>query len=170
MSVKIDAEAFKKGIDDAAERYEEAFEASKNIVASMMLAHITTDIQNAGRFGSQFLAGLSVEVTDDGIVTTLDAPGADLFENGGTINGKPLLWLPISGTDAVGIPPSEYGDKLFSVNRTAGGVPLLFSVKDHAPKYFGVPSVTIPKKFHIAEIQKVVMENFKDILEGALNE
>jgi hypothetical protein len=168
FSVKIDADAFKSSIDDTADRYEEAFATAKNMIASMMLSEVTKDIQSAGNFGGKFLSGLSVTVDGDTITTTLDAPGANVFEEGGTIHGNPLLWLPISGTDAEGIQASDYGDQMFSVNRKAGGPPLLFSMRDRSPKYFGVPSVEIPKKFHIGEIQTRVMDNFLDVFQTAL--
>jgi hypothetical protein len=168
LSLKIDATAFKDGMDATVEKFDHAFKVAANMIASMMKQAMTEDIKGAGNFGEKYLQGLSVEVDGDTITTRLDGPGADLFEKGGTISGHPLLWLPISGTDAVGVQAKDYGDQLFSVNRKAGGVPLLFSVKDHAPKYFGVPSVTIPQKFHLAEIQNKVMENFEGIFKDAL--
>ncbi len=168
ISFTVKADAFKKGIDETRDRFDQAFATSLNMVASMMRDEVKADIAGAGNFGSQYTDGLSVTVDGTKITTKLDTPGAGLFETGGTIHGKPLLWLPISGTDAVGVQASDYGSKLFSVNRKAGGVPLLFAIKDHAPKYFGVPSVTIPKKFHIAEIEQRVMAGFKEIFEHAL--
>ena len=165
FSVKIDADAFKSSIEATADQYKAAFDTAKNMIASMMLSAVTADIQGAGNFSAE---GIAVTVDGDTITTTVDLPGAAIFETGGTIHGAPLLWLPISGTDAEGIQASSYGDKLFSVNRKSGGAPLLFSVKDHAPKYFGVPSVTIPKKFHIEEVQTRVMDNFADVFQSAL--
>lgn len=168
LSFRINTEEFKKGLNETAEKYSAALKTAENMIASMLKQQISADIAGAGNFGSQYLNSLSVTVSDHTITTKIDAPGADIFESGGTIHGKPLLWLPISGTDAVGIEPKDYGDKLFSVNRHAGGPPLLFAIKDRAPKYFGVPSVNIPKKFHIAEIEKRVMEEFPDILNAQL--
>lgn len=167
FAVTVDTEGFKKSIDEQRDRYEQAFAVSKNMIASLMKSRIETDIAGAGNFGSDY--SVAVEVEGDKITATVDGPGVKLFEEGGVVQGKPLLWLPISGTDAEGTRASDYGDQLFSVNRKAGGPPLLFSVKDRAPKYFGVPSVTIPKKFHIAEIRDSVMQDFKEIFEGALN-
>jgi hypothetical protein len=167
ISFTLNTDAFKRSIDDAAEKYEAAFSTAKNMIQSMMITEVLTDLQNAGNFG-KISDSLSVTVDGNTITTEIDAPGAMIFETGGTIHGSPLLWLPISGTDAEGVQASNYGDQLFSVNRKAGGVPLLFSIKDRAPKYFGVPSVTIPKKFHIGEIQERVMSNFTDIVEDAL--
>lgn len=168
LSFEIETAAFKNSIDETRDRFDQAFSVAKNMIASMMKTRVSEDIRRAGNFGDKFLSGLSVEVDGDMITTTINSPGAGIFETGGTIHGAPLLWLPLSGTDAEGIQASNYGDKLFSVNRKTGGVPLLFSIKDRAPKYFGVPSVNIPKKFHIEEIQKAVMDDFKEVFDNAL--
>lgn len=166
----IDAEAFKASLDTTGQKVDAAVKVAANMIASMMRDAVAADIQSAGKFGSTYLESLRVTAEDNVITTKLDAPGADLFEDGGTISGNPLLWLPISGTDAEGVQASNYGDKLFSVNRKDGGVPLLFSIKDRAPKYFGVPSVQIPKKFHIAETEIKVMEKFPEIFNAALRD
>jgi hypothetical protein len=169
LSLKIDAEKFRTSFEALSLEYDNAFETSKNMIASMIRERSQADIMAAGNFGPDFVDALRVEVDGDTIRTTLDAPGANIFEEGGTIHGDPLLWLPISGTDAVGTRAREYGHGLFSVNRKAGGPPLLFSVEDRQPKYFGIPSVFIAKKFHLREIQTLVLENFKTIFEDALN-
>ncbi len=166
LSVTVDADGFRQSIDETQDRFDQAFAVSKNMIASMMKTEVITDIKAAGNFNPNDVV---VSIEGDTITTTVDMPGAALFETGGTIQGRPLLWLPISGTDAEGVQASSYGDQLFSVNRKAGGVPLLFSIKDHAPKYFGVSSVHIPQKFHIGEVQTRVMDNFKNIFEAALN-
>jgi hypothetical protein len=93
-------------------------------------------------------------------------PGAKIFEKGGVIKGKPLLWIPLSGTDAVGVRAGAYGG-LYSVNNPGQKRPLLFSIKDKQPKYFGIEQVTMPKKFHLAEIQKSVMGNFRQLFDQA---
>jgi len=170
LTLTIDAAKFKNDIDAAAEGFDSALSATKNIIASMILDQSTTDISNAGKFGENYLTGLKVTVDGDQITTTLDSPGASIFEDGGIITGDPLLWIGISGTDAEGVQASAYGDKLFSVNRKSGGAPLLFSITDKQPKYFGISSVTIPKKFHLKEIQLSVMENFKAVFQSALKD
>lgn len=168
ITISIDQDKFKASFDKIAENFEQAFSTSKNMIASMLKDQIIADITGAGKFGQEFLKGLTVEVDDDSVVTTLTAPGANVFEDGGTIHGTPLLWIPISGTDAEGVRAANYGTQLFSVNRKSGGPPLLLSIADHMPKYFGVASVTIPKTFHIMEIQEKVMTDFRDIFQTAL--
>jgi hypothetical protein len=85
---------------------------------------------------------------------------AGVFEEGETITGKPLLWLPLPDT------PKTFGDKkttpriyaqrvgkLRSVNRP-GKPPLLFGPKPGDPKasvplFIGIRAVNIGKKFDI---------------------
>ena len=163
ITIETDSEKFKSNFDEVAKKFGVALDTAKNMIASMIRTQSTADIMAAGNFGEDYTGALKVEVDGNTITTTLDAPGASIFETGGTIHGNPLLWIGISGTDAEGTRASNYPDGLFSVNRRAGGVPLLFSVRDHAPKFFGTPSVFMPKKFHLEEIQLSVMENFKDV-------
>lgn len=172
LSISIDVETtgFKDGLEAVGAQYEAAFATTMNMIASMIKDQTIADIQGAGNFGADFVSGLTVDVDGNTITTTLDAPGAAIFETGGTIHGDPLLWIGITGTDAEGVRASNYGDKLFSVNRKAGGPPLLFSVADKQPKYFGIESVNIPQKFHMGDIQKRVMENFQDVFRSELGE
>jgi hypothetical protein len=165
FTVTIEADQFKTDFEKVGENYETAFHTAKNMIASMIETESKADMASAGNFDGR---GLTVTVDGDTITTTLDIPGADIFETGGTIHGNPLLWIPISGTDAVGTRARDYAGGLFSVNRKAGGPPLLFSMADKSPKYFGVPSVFISKRFHLEEIQLSVMENFKSVFERAL--
>jgi Family of unknown function (DUF6441) len=120
-----------------------------------------SNIAGAGRFGDKWQAGLRrrmVGATEGG-EPSLQAKAiifhkfgiAGIFEHGGTIEGKPLLWIPTTP----GAPPaSRSGKKL--VSATVRGHPMLFDANDkdrhRKPLYIGVPSVRIPKKFRITEI------------------
>lgn len=168
LKVTVDTSKFKEGYDGLGSKFKQAFTASLNMVASMIRTQSLDDIRSAGNFSDAYTQGLKVTVDGNSVITMLDAPGSSIFEEGGTIQGNPLLWIPISGTDAEGIQASNYASGLFSVNRKAGGPPLLFSISDRQPKYFGISSVVIPKKFHLAEIQASVMANFKTVFESAL--
>lgn len=170
LTVKINHDEWRKNLVENAAAHSAALKTAANMIASMLREQITADIASAGAFGSKFTPTVTVSGTGNGVSihTKIEGPGAEIFEKGGVIHGKPLLWLPISGTDAEGIQASNYGDQLFSVNRLTGGPPLLFSIKDHAPKYFGIPSVNIPKKFHVAEIEKRIMDSFPQVYLSAL--
>lgn len=123
------------------------------------------DIRSAGRFGTRWTQGLTAPISEGGgrIVLTVkhSVPYFMVFQKGKVIRGKPLLWIPLSFSDAVGIRARDYGGKLFRVNRK-GKAPLLLSAKDGKPKYFGKLSVRIPKKFHILEIGREVARKLKE--------
>jgi hypothetical protein len=91
---------------------------------------------------------------------------ASVFQEGATIKGKPLMWIPTrKGTPA----PGKSRKKLTFA--TVKGVPLAFDADDHnrkrKPLYIGVPRVTIPKKFHLNEI---IEQNAEKIGEAFLKE
>jgi hypothetical protein len=81
---------------------------------------------------------------------------AGIFEEGGVIKGKPLLWLPIGAS----VPRGPLRGK----RRGAGGRPLMFAKIDgrSVPVLHGVPSVTIPKRLDFAG----VVQNVGDQLES----
>lgn len=155
------------------EKWQKQFTAAVNMAASMIEEQARAEIAGSGNFGTRWTSGLHVNV--DGalgnmvISMTNNQPGADVFALGGTIHGSPLLWIPLSGTDAEGVEAKDYPGKLFSVNRKSGGVPLLFSIADKSPKYFGIESVTIPQKWNLRDVELSVMANFREIFESAAN-
>lgn len=81
---------------------------------------------------------------------------AHIFETGGPISGKPLMWLPIAANLPFGVrSPRKFRGKLVSVNRP-GKRPLLFDAQRRVPLFVGVPRVKIPKKFGVvAVVQRV---------------
>lgn len=123
------------------------------------------DIKKAGRFGSRWTTGLTAPITEGGGRIVLNVkhavPYFMVFQKGKVIRGRPLLWIPLSFSDAVGIRARDYKGPLFRVNRK-GKAPLLLSAKDKKPKYFGKASVRIPKKFHILEIGREVARKLKE--------
>lgn len=125
------------------------------------------DIAQAGAFGARWIFGFHAEVREPTSLATKidtwsDVSYFNIFEYGGIIKGKPLLWIPLSFSDAVGIRASEYRAPLFRVDRKAGGAPLLLSSADREPKYFGKESVTMPQKFHIRDICRNAMRRVPD--------
>lgn len=168
---RIAAPKFKQNLAGLHDRFAEAFKAAVNMAASMMKKQGDADIASAGEFGTRWTGGLHVEasgaVGNMRISMTHDVPFAGIFETGGMIKGNPLLWIPISGTSAEGVQAKDYGGGLFSIKREGSGRPLLFSVSDKQPKYFGIEQVTIPKVFHLGAIQKSVMANFRSLFDAA---
>lgn len=126
------------------------------------------NIAAAGRFGRRWQEGLKARrdppagtYINNSIVITHNVLGARLFEFGGTVEGRPLLWLPLSfAGDAQGIRAADYGKRhgLFKVERN-GKPPLLLSLADRQPKYVGIQAVTIKRKWNIRGIAQQSMRS-----------
>ena len=119
-----------------------------------------TDIAQAGRFGPRWTNRLNSKATETPtgveVVTTYEGELWRTFQTGKVVHGKPLLWIPLSFSDAKGTRAEDYPGELVRVDRGGGKAPLLVSASDREPKYFGKESVTIPKKFHLIEIAQEV--------------
>jgi hypothetical protein len=59
---------------------------------------------------------------------------------------------------------------LFRVNRKGGKSPLLLSIRDGEPKYFGIAQVRLRKRFHLREIARDVMRRFVDFYDANLKD
>lgn len=151
----------------------EAIPASLNAIASMIKQAVANEIADAGAFGSDWADSLHVDVDDTKgnmrISMYSDKDGFDLFANGGVVKGNPLLWIGLSGTDAEGIRAKDFPGGLFSV-QPKNGHPLLFSIADKKPKYFGIESVTIPQKFRIDQAVESVMGNFQQAFSNEMSD
>jgi len=134
----------------------EAMHGAAAVTAQETQAKCRADIAKAGNFGTNWTNRLTSNVKDTAtgvdVVTTYDGELWRTFQTGRVVRGKPLLWIPLSFSDARGIRSSEYPGELVRVDRAGGKAPLLISTTDGQPKYFGKESVTIPKKFHLIEI------------------
>lgn len=134
-------------------------EAQKDEIISRGRANIKA-ASRAFAKSKRWASGLNAKITEGGgtIKTTVTHTEKTQFfvhEKGATIRAKNksgLLWIPLSfAKDAKGIMARDFPDPLFRVDRD-GKAPLLLSAADKKPKYFGVPSVKIPKRFRIFEI------------------
>lgn len=169
LTIELDVPRWRNALAGIGDRFDEAVSASMNMAAALARQLGQADIAQAGSFGARWIDALQVAVTGSGnnmrLSMKLNVPGADIFETGGVIQGKPLLWLPLSGTDAVGVPPKDYGG-LFSA-KSSKGLPLLFSLADKLPRYFGIPSVTIPQLFHLRDDLNDVKEVYRAVFDEA---
>jgi hypothetical protein len=159
-------EAWKGKLAGLQQRLYTAIETAMNMTASMLDATAKADIQSAGHFGSRWTEGLHVSVEGAApnmrISMTHDIPFASVFETGATISGSPLLWIPLSGTDAQGIRARDYSGLFSARQGRYGGPPLLFAKSDKKPRYFGIGQVTIPKKWHLHDDARGAADNFRD--------
>lgn len=151
-----------QGPTDAAKaqsaRLRKAITSTAYKIASEVQQRGRVDIAQAGRFGPNWIFGLRAfkqrkEAGTDRTVITVrhNIPFAEIFEEGGVVKGKPLLWIPFSDAkDAVGLRARRFNLKLYQI-KSRKGTPLLITPKGQ-PKYFGVRSITEPKLFHIRQI------------------
>lgn len=159
---------FERSTRRQATKVRSAARAAAQDVANQIVVLGQSDIARAGEFGSRWTEGLKATVTEGGgnirINVTHDVSYFSVFQYGKVINGKPMLWIPLSfAEDAKGVYARDYPAQLVRVDRKAGGAPLLLSTDDKQPKYFGKESVTIPKKFHIVEIARAAAHRMRDI-------
>lgn len=160
---------FERSVSRQAARVRNAARAAAYDAGEEVRKRVAADIKSAGNFGPRWTGGLNVEITEGGgnirIAFNHEVPYWSVFQYGKIINGKPLLWIPLSfATDAKGVLARNFPGGLFYVDRSAKGkAPLLLSRQSREPKYFGKESVTIPKKFHIIEIIRDVSKNVRKL-------
>jgi len=169
-----------QGPKDAAKaqsaRLRKAITSTAYKIASEVQQRGRVDIAQAGRFGPNWIFGLRAfkqrrEAGTRRTVVTVkhNIPFAEIFEEGGVVKGRPLLWVPISTErDAVGVRARRFNLKLFQI-KSRKGTPLLITPKG-TPKYFGVRSITEPKLFHIRQIADEVAKRAGEYLRSYLNE
>lgn len=131
---------------------------------------IADELDKRGRF--EIASGLgsvravnkwNVSIKESGFIVTIRGALSgfwSIFQTGGTIQGKPILWIPLPGTDAVGVRPKNYPGGLFRVVRS--GKPLLGSIRDKQIKYVGVSSVTMPRRLNLGSIGRDVASKAKE--------
>jgi hypothetical protein len=164
---------FKGQMDAIGARLITTIDKFMHMIQSMIKEKADADISSAGDFGPRWTDGLHVNVEGAApnmrLYMTHEIPYASVFQEGGTIEGNPKLWIPISGTDAamnraraMNYPGGVRGGR--GGNRAR---PLLFSVTDRKPKYIGVDSVTIPKKWHLEDDVNNVMSNYRSVFDEA---
>lgn len=153
------ARSYRAMLSDHSERNKQALRLAGEGALEEMLRRGRADIAGAGRFGTRWTRGLrgSVDARGDNInvAVTHDVPYFDVHQEGRTIRGRPLLWIPLSYT-GVTVRARDYQNPLVRVDRKSGAAPLLLDVVDKRPVYVGLRSVKIPKRFHVVEIIREV--------------
>jgi hypothetical protein len=157
-----------KQFKQVAERYNDRVHKAAALTAAQAQQEIQekgrADIAAGGNFGSRWTDGFHARIIFEGrqyrIQVYSDVPYFNIFEYGGIIRGRPMLWIPLSfARDALGVLARNFPGGLFRVDRLSGAAPLLLSPVDRQPKYFGKEQVTMPKKFHIRRIIREAADN-----------
>lgn len=158
---------FERSVKRQAARVRTAARAAAFDAGEEVRKRVAADIASAGNFGPRWTGGLTTNITEGGgnirIAFNHRVPYWTVFQYGKVIQGRPLLWIPLSfAADAKGVLARNFPGGLFFVDRSARGkAPLLLSRQTREPKYFGKESVTIPKKFHIIEIIRDVSKEVR---------
>lgn len=150
------ADEHKKIITDAAV-------AALKEVTQVALTEGRANIASAGKFGPRWTKGFTSRFyKNDG----LDAASliyhkigyAGIFEEGGSIVGKPLLWLPLR---KVPKRPRDFHGKLASVNHP-GKRPLLVGNVDgkRIPLFVGIDIARIRRRFNLVAIIRRAADRF----------
>lgn len=124
------------------------------------------NIAAGGNFSSErwqegFQAKVSYQSRADiSVRATHNVPYWRVFEYGAKINGRPLLWIPLSFSQAgsLKVRAKDYPAPLFRVDRK-GKAPLLLDA--HGPQYFGKESVRIPKKWTLRQVVAQISRNLR---------
>lgn len=173
MPVKISLEgtSIEKQMQAAAtrnyRRVANSMRDATNAVVDEVEREWVKDVAGAGNFSQRWVDALGTSIVPKTGTTTklaltfsMSIPYWRIHEFGGTILGRPMLWIPLSWT-GIKIRAREYGRRygLFRVERE-GKNPLLLSIRDKKPKYVGVESVTLRQRFHLRRIIRRAAKNF----------
>lgn len=118
------------------------------------------DITKGGNFGQRWQRSLQGEITPAGRTANLtlrifhSIPYAYIFEYGGLIRGRPLLWIPLPWNTFKGR-ARDYPGRLFRVDRKGKKNPLLMASTgsgEAEAKYVGVKQVRQKRRFHLRPI------------------
>ena len=162
---------FQSGVKRFQERARAGVQGAAKLAAREIEDQGRANIRAGGNFGSaRWQDGFQAKVsfrsaTDLSIRMTHSVPYWVVFEEGRTIVGKPLLWIPLSFGNANGVRARDYPGQLFRVNRQ-GKNPLLMD--ENGPQYVGVPSVKIPRKWHLRDVVKRIARNMRQYYKEAM--
>jgi hypothetical protein len=119
------------GLEKIKLRVQRAISNASRKLADSIQSKGRADISGAGKFGARWTAGFTADVTGEESVRTItvreSAAHWQTHQYGAIIHGKPLLY--------------------FKPDR-----PIFYRGKTTTPAVISVPSVRIPKRFHLIEI------------------
>jgi len=143
---------FRRAVERQGDRVRAAARGAASDAAVEIEERGVADIEAGGNFGERWGDAFFAKVTEGGgnikINVGFDNPELfywRVFEEGATINGKPLLWIPLPGTPK-GLWARDYPGALFRTKRKSDGLELLGDAATGEMKYFGKPSITIPSQ------------------------
>lgn len=138
-----------------------------------MLDRGRADIAAAGNFGPRWTQGYTGRLDqsrgDISITMRHAVPYWTTHQYGAHIEGRPLLWIPLSFNEAAqGVSARDYPHPLVRVDRQSGAAPLLLDTVTKEPAYSGHESVDVPKRFHLIEIIREVAKTIPQRFRSAV--
>lgn len=195
MSLRIFVQAatgqFEAAMEEAAGNLKDASMAAAHRAADILKTEGRADIAAAG-FSKKWQKALATKVYPENALSahpTIEVynpiPFSGIFEEGGTIFGKPLLWLPLpdapKGSGGNRMTPATYVKQvgpLIPIFR-AGRRPLLAAKRRSAtatrkkgevvPLFVGIDAVTLRDRFSIREISEKVAARLPELFAAEFN-
>jgi Family of unknown function (DUF6441) len=170
-----DESIFQRWLKELQKQIEEAKAGAVQDAAALAIAEGRANVAGAG-FPARWQAAVrsrfypNKQSGDPAAIVFDVIPFAGVFETGATIQGRPLLWLPIGGKAGVRS-PRQYPGRLVSVN-VRGKPPLLFDAAKRklGPLFVGVRTVTLRKRLDIARILKLAAERVGEFYEQRIKD
>jgi hypothetical protein len=127
------------------------------LITTELRARGRADLKTAGKFASWAFKVSNRKKGTDRLITTTTSFVAESLELGRTIRGRPLLWIPLSTQkDATKVLMRNYPKKLIRIERP-GKLPLMALSGGGPVKYFGKTQIVMPKKLHLRQIGRDIM-------------
>lgn len=182
FSFEFDEDSLNDALRDAKRAVGRASQKTLRALAKQIEQEARADIARAG-FGPEWQRGLHATVyptrgaaIDSTVFINHDIPYASIFETGGTIRGRPLLWIPLPKTPKVinGQPTTAalYAKNIGPLTFVHARRPLLMATVDgkRVPVFVGVSAVTIPQKFHINQIAARAAQRLEEMFQSNLSD
>lgn len=161
------APKFKAMVDQFGKRTAAATQVATQRAATEIEDQGRDNIRAAGS-STTLQDGFHTEVRDTTINVKHDAPFWLAFEEGRTVQGRPMLWIPLSfATEAQGVKARNFPQPLFRLDRP-GKAPLLLTKADRKPMYFGKTSITIQKKWNLRSIVRRIADQMDQFYKEAM--
>jgi hypothetical protein len=162
-------EQLRRNLDEFQARQKQALAETAREVASELRREIFHDIQAGGDFGNPWKHAVKVSTRSGGDEATITVrysssplgQAAELFEEGGTVQGHPLLWIPLNDRQSLRQAIIRAGGAVYVQSRA--GKHLLIGRDTHRPIAIGVEQITQHKRFHIHAVVERVAKDIPEI-------
>jgi hypothetical protein len=171
---------FKKNMTKLGGQMQQGIGRTARKTGSELKKAIYNNIKSGGNFGKPWKNAVRIETVPkrggalSATVTTRYSSSplggaAQAFEEGATIHGNPLLWLPLHSVQRMSVRRfAQREGGLFSVNRP-GKHPLLFGRKSGKPAFVGLESVRLRKRFDLRGTVQTVAQRIPEFWADQMN-